>query len=367
MRPATYETRKDRVLLLTSSFGLGGGIERYADTLQSALRSQGFDVRRLDLLGPQTRRRHLAHFVMYSRCASIIEGSSAPVHLVALQRSLLANAWLLSRRYSICRISLVCHGNEIWLHRNALCRLAEQRLMRGPIVRLVAVSAYTAGALVHLGKPVVVPPPGLSESWFAILSEASESGCSRADPVELVTAFRLRQWRDKGLAQVLDALEGAHPELLHLTICGSGELSTELREILARYPWCTLELNLQPRALAARYARADLMVLATQARFGRRQFCESFGLVLVEAQVAGTAVAAPAYGGSTDALLPGVTGLVPSDQSAATLRACSQTCWLTGTGCRRWGRKRGLGHAPPSLRTHMPSVQFAHFCLVPAG
>jgi glycosyltransferase involved in cell wall biosynthesis len=41
--------------------------------------------------------------------------------------------------------------------------------------------------------------------------------------------------------------------------------------------------------------------------------------VLLEAQVAGTAVVGPAHGGSPDAYLGGVTGATPRDESTAAL------------------------------------------------
>ena len=43
------------------------------------------------------------------------------------------------------------------------------------------------------------------------------------------------------------------------------------------------------------------------------------GLVLLEAQAAGTPVIAPAYGGSHEAYIEGVTGVAPADESAEAL------------------------------------------------
>ena len=64
---------------------------------------------------------------------------------------------------------------------------------------------------------------------------------------------------------------------------------------------------------------ADLFVLATHIEYGHSAVGEGFGLVLVEAQVAGTPVVAPAYGGSRDAYVEGVTGTAPADESAEAL------------------------------------------------
>ena len=42
----------DRVLLLSPSRGLGGGIERYVATLEWAFAAEGVECQRLDLSGP---------------------------------------------------------------------------------------------------------------------------------------------------------------------------------------------------------------------------------------------------------------------------------------------------------------------------
>jgi glycosyltransferase involved in cell wall biosynthesis len=59
--------------------------------------------------------------------------------------------------------------------------------------------------------------------------------------------------------------------------------------------------------------------LATRTSHGRHASGEGFGLVLLEAQAAGTAVIAPAHGGSSDAYVEGVTGVAPTDETAEAL------------------------------------------------
>jgi glycosyltransferase involved in cell wall biosynthesis len=88
---------------------------------------------------------------------------------------------------------------------------------------------------------------------------------------------------------------------------------------VSAYPWCRLRPGLTDRELAAQFAGSDLLVLATRTRSGRRASGEGFGLVLLEAQVAGTAVVGPAHGGSPGAYLDGVTGATPRDESAEAL------------------------------------------------
>jgi glycosyltransferase involved in cell wall biosynthesis len=102
-------------------------------------------------------------------------------------------------------------------------------------------------------------------------------------------------------------------------VCGSGEPPADLVAHVRRFPWCVLRTQLSDAELAAQFARTSLFVLATRTRTGRRPSGEGFGLVLLEAQVAGTAVVGPAHGGSPDAYLEGVTGATPRDESVEAL------------------------------------------------
>ena len=86
-----------------------------------------------------------------------------------------------------------------------------------------------------------------------------------------------------------------------LTICGSGNPPADLLRLVSGHSWCTLRPDISDDDLAHELAVADVFVLATQTRRGRGAVGEGFGLVLLEAQVAGTPVIAPAYGGSREA------------------------------------------------------------------
>ena len=162
-----------------------------------------------------------------------------------------------------------------------------------------------------------------------------------------MTAFRLAEWRDKGLPQLTAALAALGRGDVRLTVCGSGAPPADLVAHVRRYPWCTLRPGLDDAELAARFAQASLFVLATRTRPGRRPSGEGFGLVLLEAQVAGTAVVGPAHGGSPEAYLDGVTGETPRDESVAALpqvldELARQPARLAEMGGRaRCGRGRG--------------------------
>jgi glycosyltransferase involved in cell wall biosynthesis len=139
------------------------------------------------------------------------------------------------------------------------------------------------------------------------------------DRIDLVTTFRLAHWRTKGLPTVLEALRRLNDDRVRLTICGSGPVTADLTAAIADLPWCRLVVDATDEVLADLLAEADLFVLATRTHPGTSSHGEGFGLVLVEAQLAGTAVVAPAHGGSGDAFQPGLTGAAPADESVEAL------------------------------------------------
>jgi phosphatidyl-myo-inositol dimannoside synthase len=307
-----------RVLLLTPSRGLGGGIERYAETLESVFAAQQLDFQRVDLYGNGQVSRRSAYTQMLGIAGKYLRGGVEPARIVVLHRSLLPTASLLARQRSTCGVSVVCHGNDVWGRRSKLRVHVEDRLMRGPSVRVVAVSNFTAGALCAV-SPAVILPPGLSSEWFSTLVRASVDAHAVRPTVKLLTAFRLSRWRDKGLPQLLDAVSALGRSDISITVCGSGRPPADLEQLVEVNRQITLHVDLAPEDLAREFASADIFVLATQPRAGRDAFCESFGLVLVEAQIAGTPVVAPAHGGSRDAFVVQRTGVAPSNSTAEAL------------------------------------------------
>jgi glycosyltransferase involved in cell wall biosynthesis len=305
------------VLMLAPSRGLGGGIERYVQTVQSAFADRGVAHQRLDLARPGPA----GHRVLFDEAAAALAGAAGPARVVLGHRALLPVASLLARTRPVRGISVICHGSDVWGSRSGPRWQLESWLMRRANVRIVAVSSFTAGALFRGGQATILPP-GLSRTWFRELTAAADAA-DRAPGagVGLMTAFRLGEWREKGLPQLTEAIAALDRADVRLTVCGSGEPPADLVDHVGRYSWCSLRPGLADRELAAQFAAADLFVLATRTRSGRRPCGEGFGLVLLEAQVAGTAVIGPAHGGSADAYLEGMTGATPRDESAAALAA----------------------------------------------
>jgi phosphatidylinositol alpha-1,6-mannosyltransferase len=302
-------------LLLTPSHGLGGGIERYVETVEWAFKTQGVDYTRIDLAQP----RASGHARILARSSGHLRTAGKPTRLVLAHRALLPVASLLTRRHPVSGISVVCHGSDVWGSSLRPRWYLEQHLMRRCDVRVVAVSSYTAGALAR-GRRATILPPGLSLNWFHELASARDAARGQSPPgLRILTAFRLGDWRDKGLPELVEALTALRRNDVMLEICGSGEPPPDLIRFVGYHRRCVLNAQLDDRELASRLAAADLFVLATRTRSGSRASGEGFGLVLLEAQVAGTPVVGPAYGGSRDAYVDGVTGLTPTDESPETL------------------------------------------------
>jgi glycosyltransferase involved in cell wall biosynthesis len=305
-----------RALLLAPSRGLGGGIERYVETLEWAFGAKDVQCQRIDLERPGMS----GHARLAARGRSHVRADAARVRLVVAHRSLLPAAVLLAQDDRVAGISVVCHGNDVWGTGRPIRRAVENRLMRRPDVRMVAVSSYTAGALGGSGTASVLSP-GLSSNWFDVLVRASAAGQSpgRETAMRIVTAFRLSQWRDKGLPEIMQAVRSLRCPDIRVTVCGSGAVPVELEKFVRSQPACTLRPSLADHELARELATADLFVLATRTRRGRHPSGEGFGLVLLESQVAGTPVVGPAYAGSHDAYVDAVTGVTPADETAESL------------------------------------------------
>jgi phosphatidyl-myo-inositol dimannoside synthase len=305
------------VLLLAPSHGLGGGIERYLETIQSAFDLRGIAVRRIDLEQPGA----FGHIKMLRVGRALLRQTTEPTRVVVGHSALLPVAALLGQMTPVYGVSLVCHGCEVWGARWRARRIAERRLMRGRRVRVVGVSSFTAGSLIG-DCPSTVLPPGLSQRWFDVLVAAADdrrrSGAKSS--AKLVTAFRLASWREKGLPELVEAIETLGRSEIGLTICGNGLPPRDLLRFLSERRWCVLRQDISDSELAREIASADLFVLATRTRSGRGASGEGFGMVLIEAQVAGVPVVVPAYGGAAGAYLEGITGIAPTEETAGSLR-----------------------------------------------
>ena len=352
------------VLLLSPSRGLGGGIERYTETLESAFAAEGISCQRLDLRGSGAR----AHARLLARGRAVLRAGHGPARLVVAHRALLPVAALLARDRAARGVSVVCHGSDVWDSRWRPRRYLERRLMRGDGVRVVAVSNFTAGALMNDCRATVLPP-ALSREWLETLAGAT-AGSQQGQGIRLATAFRLGDWEKQGTASAGGRGDSAR---------APGRQPHRLRQRGSATRPAALGLRTPdgaPCGLASATAswpasspRRTCSCWPRRPRCGRRAVGEGFGLVLLEAQAAGTPVIAPAYGGSREAYVEGVTGVAPGGRVSRSARQGPWTaCSRIRPGWPEMGRPgRPVGPAGICPRTLFTARRPAGCCDVYLG
>jgi len=336
-RPGAFADQAPRVLLLSPSRGLGGGIERYLMTVEETLRAGGADLVRLDLLGPDgdlslaTRSRFLLRALdvarRFGRTDSVITGHANLIPVAAAVARL--------TRASLGPV--VFHGTDIWD-----LRWIDQAILRAdPCLRPVAVSSYSAGALSRVGLAPVLAP-GISPAWrTSLLAEGARRRPLSPVPT-MLSVFRLDDWVGKGATVLLEAVEAARVSVgpIRLVLAGRGPAPGALHELVSAHPDTELHESPTDEALARFYATADLFVLCTRTRSrGPDKSGEGYGIVLLEAQLAGCAVVGPASGGSHDAYQDGVTGQTPVDESAEALADVLRSMLVDRARLARTGRR----------------------------
>ena len=238
--PTTRAQHTRQVLLLSPSRGLGGGIERYVQGIQSAFDYAGVSSRQLALARPGPA----GHRALLAEATAALAVAATPTRVIVAHQALLPVATLLARLRAVSGISVVCYGSDVWGNRWLPRRRLESSLMRRSGVRIVAISSFTAGALFP-GCRATILPPGLSGTWFSELTSAAdqlgdEDARGPSAGLEVMTAFRLGEWRDKGLPELTAAIASLGRADIRLTVCGSGEPSADLLAHVSGYPWCAV-------------------------------------------------------------------------------------------------------------------------------
>jgi len=303
-----------RVLLLATADS--GGIGRYVDAVDEALRAGGATLIRLDQPRPaEPGGGQLAARVDFARRAAGAARRLGRLDaLVAGHPELLKAAAGAASLGGARRVPVLCYGADIWRMPSADRAL----LARHPLLRPVTVSSFSAGALAALG-PARLLPPGVPAAWRATLLAEGARRRPHTPVPTVLSVFPLAAWADKGLEVLATALAAVRAQIgpVRLVVAGRGPAPGALHELLSATPDAELTESPDDDALARLYATADLFALCTRTRTaGPRPCGEGYGTVLLEAQLAGCAVVGPAFGGSRDAYQEGVTGVTPVDESA---------------------------------------------------
>lgn len=349
-RPAP-RTDAPEILLLAPSTAAGGGIERYLEAVVAALTDSGASVHTIAVVnGTGARATPHAKLRFIIRAAVVamqLRRTGRRTRIIVAHPSLAPFAPALRiLTGSPPRAFVVLYGQDVWVPGWAL-----RCLVRAKQVELVAVSDFTAGAVVSLGNARLLPP-GFSSRWFTHLTKMAEARAQPSPgPLRVLSVLRLADAAPKGFLELAEAVatlrvEGRHVELI---VAGSGRLPVDLARRAASLPGgCVVRNCPSDDELAALYASADVMVLATRVSATRRGCSgEGFGFVLVEAQLGGAMVIGPAFGGSASAYIEGVSGLRPRDESTAELVRLLRWCddhreetASMGTAAQQWARAR---------------------------
>lgn len=339
-----------RLILATLNFPPArGGIEQLCSELARELATAGVQ---LQVIAPAQAgdapfdaglaypvRRYEVDRLRHGRLAAALhdELGKHPDSVVLFGQWTAAGAALASPRVRRARLFTLGHAKELLTPATGLRASAPFAAYRRAVLSrldgVLAVSRYTAERARAAGAKVAhVVHPGVDAQRFAVVPTAEPASpvCFldeaelAADAPQLLTVARLvaRKGIDTMIA-ALPAIIVAHPNARYRVV-GDGPDRPRLLALAERHGVTSHIDFTGPAAqsdLPAIYAAADLFILASR-EDPITADVEGFGLVLLEAQAAGTPVIAAASGGMPDALIPGETGLlVPPDDPTALARA----------------------------------------------
>lgn len=232
------------------------------------------------------------------------------------------------RRHGL-RYAVVLHGAEVTVPG----RLPGSRQLLGRVLRdadhVFAAGSYPlAEAVRAAGRPLAstVIPPGIDTDRFSPLGAADRSEVRRRlglPPEVPLIVSTSRLVPRKGRDVLIRAAARLHDEFPHLcvAISGSGRDLARLRRIAANEARTDVRFlgRLSDTDLEDLYRCGDVFVMLCRNRWaGLEQ--EGFGIVFLEAAASGLAQIAGRSGGSHEAVIDGITGLVvdePNDVAAA--------------------------------------------------
>jgi phosphatidyl-myo-inositol dimannoside synthase len=218
------------------------------------------------------------------------------------------------------RYSVVLHGAEVTVPgRLPISKQLLARVLKNAD-HIIAAGGYPLAEGEHAaGKTLVssVIAPGIDVDRFTPLRSTDDPveirerlGLPKSGPL-LVSTSRLvpRKGRDV-LIRAGEVLRSEFPDL-SIAISGTGRDLKRLHKISAKYPNVDVRFlgRLSEDDLADLYRIADLFVMLCRNRWqGLEQ--EGFGIVFLEAAASGVAQVAGRSGGSHEAVIDGVTGVI---------------------------------------------------------
>lgn len=242
----------------------------------------------------------------------------------------LEESWLAYWTHRLLRLPHVffAHGNEVLATARSTWPKARHALLEAAAV--IAVSQYTRNLLVEMGvrpERIVIIHPGCDLQHFRRHdvgpADIARLSGGRPHRHRLLTVGNLvpRKGHDMVL-RALAAMQATHPDVLYL-IAGDGPNRAALEQLAAELGVTrqvvflgTVEADMLPLL----YSAADVFVMPSRAR-PEADDVEGFGIVFIEAAACGCPSIAGRAGGSPDAVLDGLTGMLVDPQDPRALAA----------------------------------------------
>ena len=218
------------------------------------------------------------------------------------------------------------HSVERWLCRDAAAVIACSRFMAAQVAELFQLPVSRIRVIGN-----GVEAASQADSRAELETVTTSPGRTRDGQPLLVFAGRLVH--EKGLQELIKALPLLRDELpgVRLVVAGAGQQLADQQDRAARYgvsDLITWAGFLEDAELTALFAAADLVVVPS--------LYEPFGLVALEAQLAGTPVAVSDTGGLAELVEPGHTGLRFAPENPAAIAAAVRQVVADPAAARRW-------------------------------
>lgn len=329
---SSEEAIRPRVLFIGSLIGATGGIPQYQRDVVEAVRSAGLLDDVLDLQLDGSRRTVVRAFLR-----GIGRVLRRRPRLVILSHISLSPLGAIARLFGIPFV-VIAYGREIWGPASWIRR----RTMR------LAAGVWPISEFTRREVEVRFPGVPVSDPLGGRIPEVPLSGTTgshRAFTVLTVAAAKPPAY--KGIDTCIEAVVSvARHDPIEYRIVGARLDHDALADIISEFgaeSLVTIVGEASDDQIDDEYRRADVVVLLSRFRAGKAPMGEGLGLVLLEASARGLPVIGSRVGGTTDAVVDGVTGfLLPagdSAQLAAALTRLVQDSSLRSTlgeAGRRW-------------------------------
>lgn len=306
--------RPGRLLLLSPSKGLGGGIERVMDAVEQ---NWSGPVQRVDLLraAPQAAGNPVTRPAMMSFVARVISSASLyrPAVILCGLLGLLPVAAFVALPFRR-KLALLTYGVDVW---GPIAR--HERILIRRCARLLTISAFTADVF---GARAGVDPSAIDvlalpiAEGIAAGAQAPVADHTRRPPIVLTVSRITKSSPAKGhfdIARCFGKVLERRPDARWVVV-GDGDDLPSLRSTCNRLRIAhavTFTGHISDAELMALYGTASVFALPSFADANAEPpVGEGFGLVYVEAGAFGLPViASTAGGGSADFVVEGETGL----------------------------------------------------------